>query len=232
MKIGKDEGINIEFLGHSGFVISNGSGKNLVIDPFQVSDSYARGNKADVILLTHSHYDHCSLQDIEKLVDKDKGCIVICTADCQSKIMKVRGIDFQVIEVGDKVELSGNLKIETIAAYNKNKDYHPKSEGWVGYVIKIGNVIVYHAGDTDFIPEMQKLSGYGKHGNDFVALLPVSGKFVMNPEQAADSASLISPDLTIPMHYGAGVAGTIEDAERFVELCKEKNIKAEIMEKI
>ena len=102
----------------------------------------------------------------------------------------------------------------------------------MGYVVKMGSVIVYHSGDSDFIPEMQKLSGYGKHGNEFVALLPVSGKFVMNADDAIEVASLISPDLAIPMSYGVGPAGTLEDAEHFVEGCKEKNIKAEILERI
>ena len=145
--------------------------------------------------------------------------------------MKIEGIRLEVIEIGDKIDL-GNIKVEAVAAYNKDKEFHPKSEGWLGYVIKYGEVILYHAGDTDFIPEMSKLSGYGKHGNKFVALLPVSGTYVMDVEEAAEAASVISPDLAVPMHYGAGVAGTIEDAKRFIELCKEKGLKAEILEKI
>ncbi|MCH7568333.1 MAG: MBL fold metallo-hydrolase [Nanoarchaeota archaeon] len=226
MEIGN---IKIEFLGHSGFLISssNGSGKKIVIDPYNVSGNV--NEKADVILITHSHYDHCSIKDIEKL--SKRGTVIVMPADCQSKVMKIEGVDLQVVEVGDEIDLSG-LKIETVPAYNKDKDFHPKSEGWLGYLIKMGNVIVYHSGDSDFIPEMQKLSGYGKHGNEFISLLPVSGKYVMDAEEAADAASVMSPDLAIPMHYGAGVAGTIEDAQRFVELCKEKGLKAEILERI
>jgi len=221
MEIGN---VKIDFLGHSGIIISNG--KRIAIDPYNISDKIP---KVDVVLITHSHYDHCSIKDIEKIVEP--GTIVVCTADCQSKIMKIEGVHIQVMEVGDELEI-GNLKIETIVAYNKHKEFHPKSEGWVGYIVKMKGVIVYHAGDTDFIPEMQKLSGYGKHGNKFVSLLPVSGKYVMNSDEAVDAASLISPDLAIPIHYGADVAGTLEDAKNFVELCKEKNIRAEILEKI
>ncbi len=220
MKVGN---IDIKFLGHSGFMISNG--KKIVIDPYNVSNKV---EKADMILITHSHYDHCSIKDIEKL-SKD-GTLIIATADCQSKILKVEGVDMNIVEVGDKLEF-GNIKIETIAAYNKSKDFHPKSEGWIGYIIKMGNVVIYHAGDSDFIPEMQKLSGYGKHGNEFVAMLPVSGTYVMDPEEAAEAASTISPDLVIPMHYGAGVVGSVEDAKNFVEICREKGLRAEVLEK-
>ncbi len=218
------EDVEIQFLGHSGFLISNG--KKVVIDPYNVSE---KAGKADIILVTHSHYDHCSIKDIEKTAKE--GSIVIMPADCQSKITRINNVEMHVVEAGDEIDLGG-LKVEAVAAYNKDKEFHPKSEGWVGYVVKMGNVVVYHTGDSDFIPEMQKLSGHGKKGNQFVALLPVSGKYVMDAEEASEAASVLSPDLAIPMHYGAGVAGTVDDAEHFVELCKEKNIKAEILEKI
>lgn len=224
MRVGKTD-VEIEFLGHAGFLIRNG--KKIVIDPYKISDKVKE--KADVLLITHSHYDHCSIEDIEKVVEP--GTVIVCTADCQSKIMKCEGVRLEIVEVGDTLELD-NIKIEAVPAYNKTKEYHPKSEGWVGYVIKLGEVIIYHSGDTDFIPEMQKLSGHGKHDNNFVALLPVSGKFVMSAEQAADAASLISPDIAIPMHYGSDVIGSVEDAEEFAKLCKEKNIKVEILERI
>ena len=201
--------VEINFLGHSGFLISNGM--KIVIDPYNISGEV---EKADLILITHSHYDHCSIKDIEKVVKQ--GSVVICTADSQSKIMKIEGVRIEIIESGDEIDM-GNVKIEAVPAYNKYKEYHPKSEGWVGYIIKMGNLIIYHSGDSDFIPEMEKLSGYGKQENEFVALLPVSGKYVMDAEQSAEAASVINPDLAIPMHYGAGVVGTKEDAEHFVE---------------
>jgi len=137
----------------------------------------------------------------------------------------------QVIEVGDKMDVGG-IKIEAVSAYNLNKDFHPKEEGWLGYLVKLKKIIIYHAGDTDFIPEIKNLSGYGKHENEFIVFLPVSGKFVMDPEEAAEAASYLKPNLVIPMHYGEGVAGTIEDAERFSEICNEKNINVKILEKV
>jgi L-ascorbate metabolism protein UlaG (beta-lactamase superfamily) len=94
------------------------------------------------------------------------------------------------------------------------------------------NVIIYHAGDTDKIPDIQKLTGYAKDGNEFVVMLPVSGTYTMTAEEAAEVASLLNPTLAIPMHYGAGVAGTIEDAQRFAKLCKDVNVRAEVLERL
>ncbi len=223
------KGIKLEFLGHSGFLITNGGGKRIAIDPYNLSENALMGGKADIILITHSHYDHCSIKDIEKLAKK--GTIVVVSADSQSKITKINDVDMRVAEVGDEIEF-GSVKVEVVPAYNINKEFHPKKEGWFGYVIKMRDVIIYHSGDSDKIPEMEKLTGYGKQGNDFIALAPVSGTYVMTAEEAVDAIEMIKPTLAIPMHYGSGVAGTIDDAKRFVELCKERGLSAEILEKI
>lgn len=223
------KGIKLEFLGHSGFLITNGGGKRIAVDPYNISEKAVSGGKADIILITHNHYDHCSIKDIEKLAKK--GTIVVVSADSQSKITKINDVDMRVVEVGDEIEF-GSVKVEIFPAYNINKEFHPKKEGWLGYIIKMKDVIIYHSGDCDRIPEMEKLTGYGKHGNDFIALVPVSGVYVMTAEESADAVEMIKPTLAIPMHYGAGVAGTAEDAKRFAELCREKGLKAEVMEKI
>ncbi len=225
MEIG---GLKIEFLGHSGFLITCKDGKKIAIDPYNISEKAAE-SKVDYILVTHSHYDHCSIKDIEKL--SKENTVVIIPPDAQSKVTRVEGLHMQVIEVGDVLEL-GNIKIETMPAYNIDKEFHPKKEFWLGYLIKINGAVIYHSGDSDKIPEMEKLTGYGKHGVEFIVLLPVSGNYVMTAEEAADVASMLKPDLAIPMHYGAGVAGTVEDAERFVALCKERDIDARILERI
>ena len=219
--------VKIDFLGHSGFRIECLEGKRIVIDPYNLSQK-ASEDKADVILITHGHYDHCSIKDMEKII-KD-GTVMIVPADAQSKIMKVENVNMQVIEVGDQLKI-WKVKIEALPAYNVGKEFHTKKDGFLGYLIKINDVIIYHSGDTDKIPEMEKLTGYGKKGNHFVAILPVSGKFVMNAEEAADTADMLKPEVAVPMHYGSGI-GIVEDAERFVELCKEKGIHAEILEKI
>jgi L-ascorbate metabolism protein UlaG (beta-lactamase superfamily) len=217
--------VKLDYLGHSGVKISVENMK-IIIDPYNVSNNV---EKADVILITHGHFDHCSIKDIEKVVKQ--GTIVLCPADCQSKLMKIEGINLQVVEWGDILDFR-NFKIEAFPAYNVKSDDHSKSDGWLGYVVKMEGIIFYHAGDSDYIPEMQKLSGYGKHDNEFIALLPVAGKVVMNSDEAAEVASIIGADLAIPISYGAGVYGTMQDAEDFLEICKERNIRAEILEKI
>jgi len=222
----KIKDLDLQFLGHCGFLITCKNGKKIAIAPYNLSDNVP---KADIILITHSHYDNCSIKDIEKM--SKAGTTIVMPADSQSKITKIEGIDMQVIEAGDELKF-GNTKIEAIPAYNVNKNFHPKGEGWLGYIIKSNDVIIYHAGDTDKIPEMRNLTGYGKHGNEFIALLPIAGKYVMDPEEAAEVASFLSPDLVIPMHYGSGVAGTEKDAELFRELCKDQGLNVKILEKI
>ena len=218
--------VSIDFLGHSGFLITTPRGRKIAIDPYEPSTNVG---KADIILITHSHFDHCHIPSITSMAQEKT--IVVTTMDSQSKVTKLEKVDMQVIEVGDEMDF-GELKIEAVPAYNMEKDFHPKKEGWLGYIIKIGTVVIYYAGDTDKIPEMEKLTGYSKHDNSFVVILPVAGNDVMNAYEAASAAELLKPDYAIPAHYGSGVSGTIEDANKFVELCKEKGINAQILEKI
>ncbi|MDD5012249.1 MAG: MBL fold metallo-hydrolase [Candidatus Nanoarchaeia archaeon] len=215
--------IEIKWLGHSGFLIKNH--KIIYIDPYNIkSDS----EKADIILITHSHYDHCSIADIKNIIKN--GTKILLTADCQSKMTRFEiPIDMQIVEPDQEFSL-GEIKISTIPSYNPEKPFHQKSEGWIGYLIKINGVIVYHAGDTDFIPEMQKLTGYKQPGKEFIALLPIGGRFTMNAEEAVEVAKLIKPTLAIPIHWGS-LFGTKEDAEEFVRLCEKDGIHAIILEK-
>lgn len=214
---------DVEWLGHSALKIKI-SGKTIYIDPYQVGNP----EKADIILITHSHYDHCSQIDIDKIA-KD-GTIIMCTADCSSKIARItKKIKLEPVEPGMEIAVD-NLKIKTIEAYNVSKKFHPKNEYWVGYIIQSNSTAIYHAGDTDCIKEMEKLTGYSKKGNFFIAFFPVGGTYTMNAQEAADAASIIKPSLAIPMHYGS-VVGSRADAEKFVKLCKEKGIDAQILEK-
>lgn len=228
MKIGS---VEISFLGHDGFLIKSDD-ISLVIDPFKVSKLI---ENPDLILISHGHFDHCSFEDLSKIAGPKT--VVIGPPDIQSTITKLEGISLQPVEPGDLIELAG-VKVEAVPAYNLNKFrdssqktvFHDKKERFLGYVITIGNTVIYHAGDTDVIPEMHKLTGYGKQGNHFITLLPVSGTYVMDAEEASEAAALLKPEIAIPMHYGS-VVGTVKDAERFVELCRDNGIHAEILEK-
>jgi L-ascorbate metabolism protein UlaG (beta-lactamase superfamily) len=135
----------------------------------------------------------------------------------------------EIVEPGMEFDFI-DVKISTVPAYNVDKSFHPKEEGWVGYVVKINNVVVYHAGDTDVIPEMKNLTGHNHPRKKLIALLPVGGKYTMNSEEAYEAAKTIKPFLSVPMHYGS-IIGTEEDAKEFVGLCSEENISAEIMDK-
>jgi len=138
-------------------------------------------------------------------------------------------IKLDVVEPGSEL-IFGNLKISVLPAYNIDKPFHPKAEGWMGYLIKIDDVLIYHAGDTDVIPEMQKLTGYNQASKEFVALLPIGGRFTMSAEEAVEAAKIIKPTLAIPMHYGS-IIGTDEDAKEFCDLCEEEGINAQILDK-
>lgn len=221
-------GVRIDWLGHSGFLIVNSEGKRIAIDPFNVSETV---KPVDIILITHSHFDHCSLKDIEKLSHENTNIVI--PVDCQSKLNKLQNVNFKIniANVGIKIKVDG-ISLYPFPAYNINKEFHPKQEDWLGYIIKLKEVLIYHAGDTDKIPEMEGLQYIAQEGEEVIALLPVSGTYVMSPEEATESAIIIKPSIAIPMHYGSEVAGTEEDAKKFVELCKEKGINTIILDKI
>ncbi|MBW2109483.1 MAG: MBL fold metallo-hydrolase [Deltaproteobacteria bacterium] len=188
---------NISWLGHDGFLIKGG-GKAIVIDPFKIKAC----EPADLILISHEHYDHCSAEDVKK-VQKDT-TVIVTEADSAKKLSG----DIKVVKPGDTITAAG-IPVEAVPAYNINKDFHPKRNGWLGFVITLDGVRIYHAGDTDLIPEMESLQVD-------IALLPVSGTYVMTAEEAVEAARKIGPKVVIPMHYGA-IVGTAQDALRFEE---------------
>jgi L-ascorbate metabolism protein UlaG (beta-lactamase superfamily) len=166
-------------------------------DPFHVPDGLP---KADLVLISHDHFDHCSPEDLNKVKKDDTTFLAI--AVCRKQISG----DVKIVRVGDKLEVKG-VAIEVVPAYNTDKDFHPQAQGHVGYVFTLGGQRIYFAGDTDRIPEMKDI-------NCDIALLPVSGTYVMTAEQAVEAAKDIDPKVVIPMHYG-DIVGTREAAERF-----------------
>lgn len=200
----KYNNLEILRLNHAAFKIKNQ--KIIYIDPFQIKPD----EKADLVFITHEHFDHFSPEDLEKIVTEET-FIVACHLCDLRKYKNVR-----LVKPNESFEVEG-IKVETIPAYNINKFrepgkvFHPKEDGRVGYVLEIDGARIYHAGDTDNIPEMANLK------NIDVALLPVSGTYVMTPEEAVEAVKIIQPKLAIPMHYGA-IVGSLEDAQKFKEL--------------
>lgn len=196
---------HLQWLGHASFKITGE--KNIYIDPFQIKKAY---HDADIIIITHEHFDHCSIEDLKKVVTPET--IVVTTPDCQSKFSAIDIKDIQLVEPNKKYIVAG-ISIETIPAYNTNKQFHPHDNAWVGVVVTMNGKRIYHAGDTDKIPEMSTLK------NIDIALLPVSGTYVMTAQEAAEATKQFNPKVAVPMHYG-GIVGTKKDAEVFKKLCK------------
>lgn len=190
---------HLTWIAHDSFRIDHP--KVIYIDPWNLPED---SPKADIVLVSHDHHDHCSAEDVER-VRTDETLVLANPGAAQ----KLAG-PVEVMRVGDEKTHAG-ISIEAVAAYNLEKPFHPKEEGHLGFVLEIEGERIYFAGDTDHIPEMESIECD-------LALLPVSGKFVMDPEEAAEAARTLQPDLIVPMHYGAGVVGTIADAERFREL--------------
>ncbi len=198
--------ISIQQLGHDGFLIWY-KWKNIIIDPFQIKENL----QADYIFLTHNHKDHLSLDDIQKII-KDN-TIIICPNACEENLMNMMNKKI-FLDQNDNLTLD-NFGVKTIPAYNIDKFrspsilYHPKESGFVWYIFNFDWTKVYHAWDTDIIPEMENLY-------PDIALLPVSWVYTMTAQEAVKSIELIKPQVAIPMHYDS-IVGTSEDAKYLKE---------------
>ena len=205
---------NIEVLIHSSIRITGQ--KTIYIDPFKIKNYY---NDADLLFITHDHYDHYSEQDIDKVTKEDT--IYIVPRTLIQKLLN-RGVPEEkiiVVEPGKKYEIHG-IQFETVPAYNTNKQFHPKENGWVGYIIEVNDTKYYIAGDTDVTKE-------NKQVKCDIALVPIGGTYTMDAYEAAELINTIKPKIAIPIHYGE-VVGTPRDAEKFVELL-DKSIEGKIL---
>ena len=185
---------HLVWLGHDSFRID--ASTCIYIDPYRIDD----GKPADIILVTHDHFDHCSPEDIAKV--QTPQTLIVTEKDSAQKLSG----DVRIMKPGERLELEG-LALEAVPAYNTNKDFHPQKNGWLGFIVEIDGVRIYHAGDSDFIPEMKALKVD-------IALLPVSGTYVMTSDEAIQAALAINPKLAVPMHYGA-IVGDQTDADHF-----------------
>lgn len=195
---------NIEVLYHSCIKISKE--KVIYIDPYKIDKDY---NDADIIFITHSHYDHYSEKDIDKV--KKESTVIVAPEELLVKLLRkgFRQDNIITVDPGDCDMLSG-IKFETVPAYNINKPFHPKENGWVGYIIEIKGIRYYIAGDTDITEE-------NKNVKCDIAFIPVGGTYTMDFKEAAQLVNTIKPKVAIPIHYGS-VVGTKQDATDFVKL--------------
>lgn len=195
---------DIEVLYHS--CIRMNKEKMIYIDPYHIEKNY---NDADMIFITHDHYDHYSEEDIDKI--RKNNTIFIVPENLLNKLIK-KGINDEniiTLDPGDAENIDG-IKVEAIHSYNIDKPFHPKENNWLGYVIEIDGVRYYIAGDTDITEE-------NKNIKCDVAFVPVGGKYTMNFSEAAQLINIIKPKIAVPIHYGS-VVGTKQDATDFVKL--------------
>ena len=202
-------------LGHDSFRLDGSP--VIYIDPWKLGEDMP---KADLILITHDHYDHCSAEDIAKI--SREGTVVIGNPGAAAQL----GGATRILHPGESLTVAG-VTVTAFPAYNTNKfrspgqPFHPQAAQGNGYIIRRNGETLYHAGDTDFIPEMSQLQVT-------VALLPVSGTYVMTADEAFEAAKLIKADFYVPMHYG-DIVGDQGDVEKFRYLCESQGLRVAVL---
>lgn len=207
---------SIEILCHS--CIKFNKGEVIYFDPFKIEKNY---NDADVIFITHDHYDHYSEEDIDKVIKEET--IIVAPEDLLTKLLK-KGFErdnMVLVTPNQKYTVKG-IEFQTIPAYNVNKQFHPKANEWVGYVLKIEGVTYYIAGDTDITEENKKVKCN-------VAFVPVGGTFTMDYKEAAELINEIKPKIAVPTHYGS-IVGEKSDGISFSKLVSPE-IEVEVLMK-
>lgn len=188
----------IEWLGHDSFRLT---GEKIVyIDPWQIANAR---HDADVVLITHDHFDHFVIEDVAKV--RNEKTVVVGPEMLRGKI------DDNVVFVrrGESLNVSG-VPLQVTAAYNLHADrqnFHPNAYGGVGYIVTLNGKRIYHTGDTDPIPEMKNIQCD-------IMLVPVSGTYVCTCDEAVEAVKLVNPKIAIPMHWDT-IVGTWEDANNF-----------------
>ena len=186
---------------HSSIRIDAGPGAVVYVDPFKLT---GEPHDADLVLVTHSHYDHFSPEDIARVVNETTR--FVAPASMAAELSHA-----ELVKPGDKCEPLEGLRVEAVPAYNPHKKFHPKANGWVGYVVTtLDGTRVYIAGDTDDLPENRKIACD-------IALVPAGGTYTMDAREAAAFVNALKPKVAIPEHYGT-VTGSPEDGKVFASL--------------
>jgi|SRR5215831_13993089 len=206
------DSLQITWLGHDGFKIISKSNqeKTIYIDPYKLSKSRKNTHDADLVLISHNHFDHLSIEDLTDILNKNTK--IVAAEECVEKLVDLPN-ELHGTKPGDKLTVQ-DVPIEVVIAYNTNKSFHPKTDNKVGFIIMLDKYRIYHSGDTDMIPEMEITK-------PDIAMVPVSGTYVMTAVEAAKATNeLIRPTkFVIPMHYGT-IVGSEKDAIAFRELVK------------
>ncbi|MGI0008965.1 MAG: MBL fold metallo-hydrolase [Nitrosopumilaceae archaeon] len=212
-------GIKIRWYGHDTFTLEKEI--TICIDPYKLSKTI----QADLVLISHNHFDHLSLEDLKKILSKNT--IIVAANECMSQISNIALKEKIGIAPGEEKTIN-NVKIKAIPAYNidkinpdTKKPFHPKEDKKVGFIITMQGTSIYHTGDSDLIPEMTDLK-------PDVLLIPVSGTYVMTAKEAANAIENIKPKIAIPMHYGT-IVGSENDAKEFKDMIK--SCKVQILTK-
>lgn len=184
--------------------------KTIYIDPFKRNKAT---HDADIIFITHAHYDHYDEPSLKSAANKDS--VIVCPASMLAEVtaLNARGRkqdkeeDVIGMKAGEKTEVAEGITVEAVPAYNLNKNFHPKANGWLGYVITMDGVRYYAAGDTDALPELEDV-------DCDIAFVPVGGTYTMTAREAADLVNRIHPEIAVPIHYGT-IVGRAKDADTF-----------------
>lgn len=207
-----DAQMEIFWLGHASFKIEMFSGRIIYLDPYNIKDGE---EKADIIVSSHTHGDHFSRSDIKKIWGDNT--ILLGPASIESSLKKFDG---KGLEIGEEFAYK-DFTIELFPAYTIKKGTHPKGNNWTGTIIESAGKSVYHAGDTERIPEMKNL----KDRKITVALIPCGGTYTMDFEEASDAAVDIQPEIVVPMHNWDKNLDSFKD----IMVKKDPNIKVEIL---
>ncbi len=190
--------VDVTWLGHASFRIA-AEESVVYIDPWKLD---VEPHDADVVVVSHSHHDHLSPEDVARVSNEDTA--IVAPGDAVARLAAVNAVT-----PGDRLTIR-DVTVEAVAAYNVGKQFHPKANNWIGVVLTIGDKRVYYAGDTDLIPEMSDLNDVD------LALLPVGGTYTLTAEEAIEAGKAIGCAVAVPYHWG-DIVGSEADARRFVE---------------
>ncbi len=190
--------------------------KVLYFDPFKIEEDT---HDADIIFITHEHYDHFDIKSINNI--KNDNTIIVAPKSMDNQINEISFKDYIYLSPNEEITID-NITIKTIPSYNIDKPFHPRSNNWLGYIVIYDNITYFVAGDTDMTPE-------NKNVKCDIALLPIGGHFTMDSKEASELIKVINPKVVIPTHYGS-IVGSMDDAKTLKEYLNDTNI--EVVEKL